>query len=206
LEGDPNQAAALGFRAHSGWAIAVAVAGLPSKPVVLERRRIETADAGNPGSKQPFHAGAGLAIETAEMRLRMCRDRSCRLATDAVSALARQLSDDGYRVLGADILFASGRPLPDLAATLRSHALIHTAEGEFFREVLVQASEHCLLPVTRIKEREVWDRAAAALGLCLPDVQKLISDLGRALGPPWRQDEKLAALAGWISLAERLRS
>jgi hypothetical protein len=206
LEDDPNQVAALGFRAHSGWAVVVAVAGLSGARVVLERRRIETADAGNPGSKQPFHAVAGLAIETAEMRLRTCQDRSFGLATDAVSALARQLSDDGYRVLGAGILFASGRPLPDLAATLRSHALIHTAEGEFFREVLVQASEHCLLPVTRIKEREVWDRAAAALGLGLPDVQKLISDLGRALGPPWRQDEKLAALAGWISLAERLRS
>jgi len=33
--------AALGFRAHSGWAAAVAVAGTPRAPEILERRRIE---------------------------------------------------------------------------------------------------------------------------------------------------------------------
>jgi len=25
--------------------------------------------------------------------------------------------------------------------------------------------------------------------------------MGRALGPPWRQDEKLATLAAWLALA-----
>jgi hypothetical protein len=35
---------ALGFRVHSGWTAMVAVAGSPASPVVLDRRRIETAD------------------------------------------------------------------------------------------------------------------------------------------------------------------
>ena len=82
--------------------------------------------------------------------------------------------------------------MPDLAATLKSHALIHTAEGEFFREVLVEASESCRIPVTKIREREIRDQ------------QSRISSLGKSLGPPWTQDEKLAALAAWNALSQAL--
>lgn len=193
---------ALGFRAHSGWAVAVAVARPKNKPVVLERRRIVTADAAIRGSRQPYHAAEPLAPQEAESLIRTCRGSSARLAADAVGAFVAQLTQNGHRVVGAGILFAAGRPLPDLAATLQSHALIHTAEGQFFREALVQASEHSSLPVTRVKEREVWDRASAAMGLGSTALQRLIAELGRSLGPPWRQDEKLASLAAWIALAE----
>src|SRR5258707_14955546 len=197
-----NEAAALGFRAHSGWAIAVAVSGSPSKPVVLERRRIVTADAAIPGSKQPYHAAELLDLPKAEALIRRCRDSSNRLAESSVSDILTQLARKGHRMAGAAILFASGRPLPDLAAILRSHPLLHTAEGEFFREAMVRASEHCSLTVTRIKEREIWDRGAAMFHLDSADLQRRIGELGRSLGPPWRQDEKLASLAAWIALAE----
>ena len=196
-----NEAAALGFRAHSGWSIMVAVAGSLRKPVVLERRRIETADAAIPGSRQPYHAAERLEIRKAETLIGLCRDSSTLLATGSVSAMVAQLAQKGHTVVGAGILFASGRPLPDLAATLQSHALIHTAEGEFYREALVRASEHCSLPVTRVKEREVWEKGAALFRLDSADLRQSIDELGRSLGPPWRQDEKLASLAAWIALA-----
>ena len=197
-----SERVALGFRAHSGWTVMVVVARSNHAPIVLERRRIETADASIRGSKQPYHAADRLEFEEADALIRTCRDSATRLATDAVSALVAQLTQDAHWVAGAGIVFASGRLLPDLTAILRSHALIHTAEGEFFREVLVQASQHCSLPVTRVREREIWDRGAAALGLNSAEVRRLIGELGRLLGPPWRQDQKLAALAGWIALAE----
>src|SRR6185369_11584939 len=157
--------AALGFRAHSGWTAAVAVGGSPARPVVLDRRRIETCDAAIHGSRQPFHAAEPLGFEKAEALIRQCRESSTALATRAVTAMVAQLTQNGHAVVGAGILFASGRPLPPLAAILRSHALIHTAEGEFFREVLVHATEHCSLPVTKIKEREIWERGAILLRL-----------------------------------------
>src|SRR5258705_7735441 len=103
--------------------------------------------------------------------------------------MAAQLTQSGHAVVGAAILYASGRALPDLAAILRSHALIHTAEGEFFREVLVHASEHCSLPVTKIGEREIWERGTMVLRRPSADLQQLIDGLGKSLGPPWRQDE-----------------
>jgi len=194
--------AALGFRAHSGWTAAVAVGGSADSPVILDRRRIETCDAAIRGSRQPFHAAEPLGFEKAEALIRRCRESSTLLATRAVTAMVAQLTHNGHAVVGAGILFASGRPLPLLAAILRSHALIHTAEGEFFREVLVQASEHCSLPVTKIKEREIWERGTTVLRRLPADLQRLIDGLGKSLGPPWRQDEKLASMAAWIALAE----
>jgi hypothetical protein len=196
-----KEAAALGFRAHSGWTVMVAVAGSLRKPVVLERCRIQTADTAIPGSRQPYHAAERLDVPQAETLIRLCRDSSTLLATGSVSAMVDRLAQQGHMVVGAGILFASGRPLPDLAATLQSHALIHTAEGEFFREALVRASEHCSLPVTRVKEREVYERGAALFRLPSADLRQKIGELGRSLGPPWRQDEKLASLAAWIALA-----
>jgi hypothetical protein len=194
--------AALGFRAHSGWTCVVALASSLREPAVVERRRMETADAAIRGSKQPYHAAERLVAEKAETLIRICRDSSARLATEGVSALVAQLAQNGHRVVGSGILFASGGPLPDLAAILQSHALIHTAEGEFYRQILVEASEQCSLPVTRVREREVWDRGAAVLRLGSADLQRRIGELGRSLGPPWREDEKLASLAAWIALAE----
>jgi hypothetical protein len=182
-----RQRVALGFRAHSGWAVVVAVAGSIAEPIVLDRRRIITADPAIPGSKQPYHAAEPLGIEAAEALIARCRDRSTSLANDAVSAMVSQLAS--YQVVGAGLVEASGRPLPGLAAILKSHALIHTAEGEFFREVLIRAAEHCSLPITRVKERDIRD------------LQSKINHLGRTLGPPWTQDEKLASIAAWKALA-----
>ena len=128
-----------------------------------------------------------MGAETVEMLIRRCRDSSTLLAMGAVSALVAQLKQKGHRVVGAGILFASGRPLPDLAATL---------------QVLVRASEHRSLHVTKVKEREVWDRGTMVFRPPAVDLQQRIAGLGKSLGPPWRQDEELASLAAWIALTE----
>jgi hypothetical protein len=173
----------VGFRAHSGWAVGVVVAGSIEAPVVLERRRVVIADPEIPVSKQPFHASEALPIEQAQKLIGRCRESSIQLATKVMRELLAN-----HNLVVAAILFASGRELPDLAETLRSHALIHTAEGEFFREVLVTASESCKLPVTKVRERDIRD------------LQSKIATLGKSLGPPWTQDEKLASLAAWKAL------
>ena len=79
--------------------------------------------------------------------------------------------------------------------------MIHTAEGEFFREAIRHASEACGLPVIRMKEREILSSGAAELGLRPEELQRRMLELGQPMGPPWRQDEKLATLAGWLILA-----
>ena len=45
--------AAIGLRAHSGWAALVVVAGHPHFPEVIARKKIELVDATIPGAKMP---------------------------------------------------------------------------------------------------------------------------------------------------------
>ncbi|MCI0403477.1 MAG: hypothetical protein L0212_08140 [Acidobacteria bacterium] len=193
--------AALGFRAHSGWAAVVVVTGTPAAPVILDRRRLEIADPKLRGSKQPYHAAEGLPFKDAEQIIRRCTASTNALAERAVRGVVDDAQAKGYRVTGCGLLTASGWPLPDLAAILTSHALIHAAEGEMFRETLVRASEKCGLAVTRVRERELLERAAAALRAPADKLLRRLADLGRSLGPPWTQDQKLAALVALLALA-----
>lgn len=194
-------AAALGFRAHSGWAALVVVAGDGASVEVVDRRRIEMADPKRPGSKQPYHDAEGLPLKEAAALLDR-HSRSARsFAAQAVRAVAEDLRRQGYRLVGSGLLLASGRPLPVLEKVLASHALIHAADGEHFRDALASASEACGLPVTRIPERELAERSEAALRKPAPQLQASIAGLGRFLGPPWTQDQKLAALVAWVVLA-----
>jgi hypothetical protein len=140
-------------------------------------------------------------LAAAEALIRSCRQSSSKLAADAVAALAAGLYREGYPIAARGILASSAAPLPDLAAILKSHALIHTAEGEFFRDVLVRACEALSFPVVRIQEKEAWRRGAALYGAHPDTLLHHVGSLGRALGPPWTQDEKLASLAAWVALA-----
>jgi hypothetical protein len=56
--------------------------------------------------------------------------------------------------------------------------------------------------VTKFKEREIWDRGTVLFQRPIADLQRQIDELGRTVGPPWRQDEKLASMAAWIALIE----
>lgn len=180
---------ALGFRAHSGWAAAVAIAGTIEAPCIVERRRVVIADPEMPGSKQPYHAAAKLSFSQAEALLRRAFESSRALALDAMAATVRELASRGHQVDGCSVLFRSGKGLPTLEKVLLSHALIHTAEGEMFRDVLVWAASECGLPVTRVWEKDLNG----------PSLSR-ISSLGKAIGPPWTQDQKYAAVAALIML------
>ena len=168
------------------------------------RRRIELADPAIEGSKQPYHEAEGKKPKEAERIVGRCIDSSRRLAREALWTVLVELRQRQHDVVGCGLLLASGRPLPgNLHAILASHAFIHAAEGEMFRDVLVRASEHFSLPVTGVREREVLARAADATGRPASELQSRVAEMGRALGPPWRQDEKLATLVAWVALAAK---
>jgi hypothetical protein len=54
-----------------------------------------------------------------------------------------------------------------------------------------------------VKEKEVWSRAAATLTLSAEEIEQRISGMGKVLGPPWTQDQKLCAAAGWLAVANQ---
>jgi hypothetical protein len=194
-------AAAIAFRAHSGWATLIAISGPLDAPHVLDRRRIELCDPRDPHAKQPYHAAEPLEFAKAEKLVNGCIASSQKAALHAVQSLIGDLERQGHHLVASAILCASGPPLPDLKAILASHALIHAAEGEMFRDVLVKASTDCGISVSKIKERELLAQACASTSLPEAKLQQHLAVLGKQLGPPWRQDEKFSTLAAWVALA-----
>ncbi len=195
--------AALGFRAHSGWAAAVAISGSSNSPVVVERRRMQLADRRIPGSVQPYHAAESMPIADAERYIARCTEATQELARQAVRELVDALARQGYAAEHACVLLSSARPLPELARILASHALIHTAEGELYREALREAVRHVGLAVTGVKERDAEAECAARLQMTTADLRSRIGAMGKGIGPPWTQDQKLAAIAAWLVLPAR---
>jgi hypothetical protein len=51
-----------------------------------------------------------------------------------------------------------------------------------------------------MKERELFTRAAARLRLPASRIEEHVAAMGKSIGPPWRQDEKFAAVAAWLAL------
>lgn len=180
---------ALGLRAHSGWAALVAVT-VPPEPVrIVERRRVIIADPELLHSKQPYHAAAEMPFAKAQALVKAAVESSRGLAAEALSATVRGLSERGHEVSGCAVTLASGRPLPELEKILASHALIHTAEGDMFREALLSGAAACGLPACGIREKELD-----------PQLLARVASLGKTIGPPWTQDQKFATVAALMSI------
>lgn len=168
---------------------------------VIERRHIVVAKANVPGAKQPYHYAEHLGFKQAEEYIASCSAASAQVASDAVREILSQLNTGEYCVQGSAILTASGRTLPSLDRILASHALIHTAEGEFFRNIVRRACEQAGLPVTCFRERELEECTKKTFGRQANLVTQRIATFGKRLGAPWTQDEKLASLAAILVLA-----
>jgi hypothetical protein len=193
--------AAVGFRVHSGWSAIVAVSLEKSAPIVLRRQRAHLVKTFSYTFRQPYHTGEKMGLAEAGAFIAGVRLEAEELACESLQAFRTDLKEQGYQLERAGLLLASGRPLPELEKILQSHALIHTADGELFREVLRSASTRCGLRVACTKERELLERCAEAFSLRKPVVLRRATELGKGFGAPWSQDEKFATLAAWLVLA-----
>src|SRR5581483_1819360 len=149
--------AAIGVRMHSGWGALVAVSISPGQVEILDRRHLTVIAPETKGAKQPYHFAEGLEFSQAEEFIHRCFAASLKLASTGLHQAAEELRKRQYRVTGTAVLRASGRPLPPLANILASRALIHAAEGEFFRDIIFKACENLDLAVTGIRERDLED-------------------------------------------------
>jgi len=192
--------AAIGFRVHSGWAAVVAVSLEKGAPVVLVRQRVHLVETFTYEFRQPYHtAGKMLGGQAREFIARV-QTEARRLAYRAIRELASRTQEQGVKLTRCGLLLASGRPLPALEKILASHALIHTADGELFREAILHASARCGLRDFRIKDKELLDRAGQVFRAKRNELIRRATELGRSFGAPWSQDEKFATLAAWLGL------
>ena len=193
---------ALGFRAHSGWVAVVAVALEKGRPQIPHRGRIELVDRRVKGGVQPYHLARKMNLPDAEKFLRRVTDATQKMALEAVRAIIADLATKNHQVAACGIVLASGRPLPPLEATLRSHAMVHTAEGELFRGAIAHAGENCGLRVSGVKERELYERAAEVLHQSPEKLKSRLAAMGKSLASPWTSDEKSATLVACLALRE----
>ena len=129
--------AAIGVRMHSGWGALVAVSNSAGTVQVIERRRVAIITPGTPGANQPYHFAENLELLEAEEVLPawelFCGFKTSRLGR--CPELGKQTAWSPIscrRCLPMWPRVARYRLFPKILA---SHALIHAAEGEFFREV-----------------------------------------------------------------------
>lgn len=141
-----------------------------------------------------------MKLEEATAFLARCADVSRAMAHKAIREAVQKLAIEGHGAAGACVLWGSSSTMMEPAAILASHPKLHTAEGALFREALRCGCESCGLPEVTVNEREILARSAAALGISTAEAGRRSAGLGKSVGPPWRQDEKLCALAGLLVL------
>jgi hypothetical protein len=158
---DEMKRAGVGFREHTGWATMVALGGGVTTPVVLARNRYGLSEGDLP--RAVYHAARQLDLENAE---RLVREVELVARTAAERQLRRtvaELEAGGYEVVGTAV--AAPRELPaHLSEILGSHPLVHTAEGQLYREALAEATGLLGLPLTRFVQQELFEEAAVNIG------------------------------------------
>ena len=192
--------AALGFKLHTGWAMLVAVTGQPRELHVMFRGRIELLPRDESVPRFVYHEAAELPLARATTLVKGAREASQRAARLAIKDVLRDLESREAKAAVCGVLSGS-TPVPDdLSRILRSHPLIHAAEGALFLQAIVSACESYGLTVTAIRERDVWARAAAAWGLTEPGLRKEMEALRKSMGAPWSADHKTAAAVALVAL------
>jgi hypothetical protein len=197
------QTAAIGFSPHSGWAAMVVLGGSADAPELLARSRVQLIDDHDPESKQPYHAVEFLCVEEATGRLDGFMAVAIRLAEDFIRVQSEELLGRGIVIRSVGIIESSSRKQISLASILASHALIHAADGDHFRNALFVAAEQCQLPVCRIPARDLQEHASKRLRRPVNQILDAVNKLGQGKGPPWGADQKKAALVAWTLLAKR---
>jgi hypothetical protein len=194
--------AAVGFRVHSGWSALMAVSLENGAPKVLSRERVHLVETFIYKFRQPYHTAERMPLEKARVFVDASLVEAKRLAASAVRSRQKELEKQGYELGRGVLLLASGRALPSLEGILGSHALIHTADGEHFREALRHSCADCGVEIRCIKERELLDLGVKTLRTKREKLLRRLTELGTGFGSPWTQDEKYAALAAWLVLAD----
>lgn len=167
-----------GISDHRGWAVIVCVAR-PGH--VVDRRRITLIDEGL--EPQPLHhPEPNASLSETEARVRAVVDSATTHALRGLRALKEELAP--RHRLTAITLPEGPEGLPDsVAEILASYKASVTADTRLYRDALCAAAAKLEIAVVRHPRR-----------FKLPP-ESILRELGRNLGPPWREEHRVAAAA-----------
>jgi hypothetical protein len=178
----------------------VAVVGPIDQEAILDRRRVELIEDGETWAKQPYHAAEELERKEASSVVKKGVASANRVAANRLSAIVRDLAKLGYEISACGVLVPEPMPEWTTDEILSVHFRMHKAEGALFPDALCRAAEKLGIPVVTLREKQLDDLAEKALEKPGGDIVKIISYLGKSIGPPWGKDQKHATLAAMIAL------
>jgi hypothetical protein len=159
---------------------------------VVLRRRAELADPAGRVKKNAYQAARSLETAVASQLVAAAEEVAAERATAEIERTVRESNGEGADVRLCAVVVGSATPAPPLESILRSHALAHAAEGRLYQEALLEGAEACGLETVAVPKQSLSEERA---------LRKWADGLRRELGPPWAEDQKLAALAARIALA-----
>jgi hypothetical protein len=166
----------IGICSRTGTAVAVAV----EDASLLGRWTLDLTGQRVPA--QPFHAAAGRVDAAALVR------RAVDTVTEVAEGRLRELLAEVGPVTAVAVVVGD-HPVPDeLATILAAHTLMHAAEGQLYRDALLDAA-------TALGQRGVGIPRGRLAQRLAGDLAGTVAALGKAAGPPWRKEHKLAAAA-----------
>lgn len=178
---------ALGFKARTGRAILVILAAGERGPEVFERSEIALLPE---GEFAPYHAAEELEPLAARQHVKR-------------SIAAKCCADAQHQVCGCGVLVGPGMPDWSTDEILTVHFRMHKAEGELFRDVLVQGARECGIALTTLPQKSALDAAAKLLGATRARLDAELAALGKSAGAPWGAHQKEAAAAALVVLNGR---
>jgi hypothetical protein len=192
--------AALGFSVHTGWAALMALGGTARAPAILERMRVELLDGSDPSKPRfVYHAAQEIALAAAARLVREVTEISRARAKTALQGVVERLKERNYDVVASGIIVANRPISADLGAIVKSHALIHSAEGALFRGAMKHASESLKIRVVEVPTGELETRASPLLGVSTNELPERLVAIGRAAGRPWSKDQRDSFLAALLA-------
>lgn len=188
--------AVLGLRPHTYWTAVVVLDGDAEAPRVRRRLPLVFAE----GEERNVYHRAAETPAAAPLVAQVAAATQCR-AEAGLAALAADLAAEGATLIEAVVPASAARRADGLAEIVASHTRMHANEGHFYRDVLARACAARRLAVRQPVERELPALLADRLGLTPSGLAGRLQAMGEALGPPWSEDYRLAAQAGWWALA-----
>jgi hypothetical protein len=192
--------ASVGLKARTGRAIAVVLRGPAESPQIIKRTELALTDPRVPETSQPHHEVMDLPWNEAQVAVQPFVSAIESVAAAALAQLVQELESESLKVVGVGVVGAADR---DLRKIGNPHIRAHAAEGVLFRQVLEAAAKANGLAKRSFIERGFEECAATELGYSVAKLNGYLARLGRAAGPPWRAEQRVAALAAWLMLATK---
>jgi hypothetical protein len=189
---------------HNGWAILVSAAAVSGEPTVVDRRRVSLIEKGVPN--QPYHHET-LALSDAEAEQLL---HKVKRSIAACTALAfDRLSADLWPRYRVSSITIRQPPLAHLPATVgevhRSYHTLCRADGMLYHSAICTAARQRAWTLAFHRRAEELAKAADALKVSTPEVERFMNDLGQTLKSTWTAEHRNAFAAAIDRLRKHSR-